>query len=101
VFGLVTLQYARPLEEVLLHVEDHRAYLRELHRQGHLVASGPFVPRTGGALLLHAATEEAMRELIKGDPFAIRGIATYELRIWDPVIGKEALLAALPPSAGE
>lgn len=49
---MALVRYRRPLEEVLPHVEAHRAYLGELKARGWLLASGPLDPRNGGALLL-------------------------------------------------
>jgi uncharacterized protein YciI len=93
-YALVILKYRVPLDVVESATEEHRAYLRELKAAGTLVASGPFNPRTGGALLLRvpddtaAASLDAARD---GDPFFKRGIANYELLQWNPVIGREGL----------
>ncbi len=48
-YALAIIRYRRPLEEVLPHVEEHRAYLRGLYDNGWLLASRPFQPRAGGA----------------------------------------------------
>ena len=93
-YALAILRYRRPLEEVLTVVDEHRAYLRTLQEAGLLLASGPFDPRSGGALLLRVpddavqATLDAVRD---DDPFVRSGMAQYELLPWLPVIGKEAL----------
>ena len=93
-YALAILRYRRPLEEVLTVLEEHRAYLRGLREQGLLLASGPFDPRSGGALLLRVpdgdvhATLDRVRD---GDPFTLRGIAQYELLPWAPALGREAL----------
>ena len=49
-YAIGVIRYRRPLEEVLSHVDAHRAYLRGLKEQGILLVSGPFSPRNGGAL---------------------------------------------------
>ncbi len=94
-YAIAILRYRKPLEEVLPLVDAHRAYLRELQARGILIASGPFEPRSGGALLLRipegadvAKTLDAVRD---GDPFTHAGTAQYELLPWAPAIGKEAL----------
>ncbi len=93
-YAIAILRYRRPLEEVLTVIDAHRAYLAGLKQRGLLLASGPFDPRSGGALLLRvpdegsAAALDAIRE---GDPFIVHGIAQYELLPWSPVIGKEDL----------
>jgi uncharacterized protein YciI len=92
-YALILIRYRRPLDEVASATDDHRSYLRELHAKGILLASGPFDPRTGGALLLRLenddpATLDAVRD---ADPFWQRGMANYELLRWTPTIGTEAL----------
>ena len=93
-YALALIRYRRPLDDVLAVVDEHRAYLRELQARGLLLASGPFDPRAGGALLLRVpddavqATLDAIRD---DDPFVRTGTAQYELLPWQPVIGKDAL----------
>jgi uncharacterized protein YciI len=93
-YAVAIIRYRRPLEEVLPHVDAHRAYLQGLHDNGWLVASGPFEPRIGGALLLRVpggdltATLDRIRDQ---DPFVREGVAQYEIWPWKPVIGAEAL----------
>lgn len=93
-YAIAILRYRRPLEEVLTVIDAHRAYLAGLKQKGIVLASGPFEPRSGGALLLRvpdegsAAALDAIRE---GDPLIVHGMAQYELLPWIPVIGKEDL----------
>jgi uncharacterized protein YciI len=93
-YALAIVRYRRPLEEVLVHVDAHRAYLRELHARGILLTSGPLDPRNGGALLLRIpdidvnATLDRIRD---EDPFTRAGVAQYELLPWIPNIGRESL----------
>jgi uncharacterized protein YciI len=93
-YALAIIRYRRPLEEVLATVDDHRAYLRGLKAKGVLLASGPFDPRVGGALLLRIPDENVQSTLDgirDGDPFVKQGLAQYELLPWLPNIGAEAL----------
>jgi uncharacterized protein YciI len=79
---------------VLRHVEEHRAYLRDLRSRGLLVASGPLDPRHGGALLLRVpddAAQEALDAIRDADPFVRAGAAQYEMWPWAPNIGKDDL----------
>ena len=93
-YALAILRYRFPLETIAPHVDKHRAYLRELKASGELLASGPFDPRSGGAILLRIpddgvqATLDRIRE---GDPFTQLGLVNYELLPWNPVIGHEDL----------
>jgi uncharacterized protein YciI len=93
-YAIAVLRYRRPLEEVLPVVDEHRAYLAGLAKQGVLLASGPLDPRAGGALLLRVPDGDvhgALDQVRDRDPFVRKGIAQYELLPWAPTIGKEAL----------
>jgi uncharacterized protein YciI len=93
-YVLATLRYRVPIETVVQHTEAHRAYLRQLKDQGKLIASGPFDPRTGGALLLRLPDGTPWTEIAAlrdGDPFVQFGVAQYDLQAWNVTIGKDAL----------
>lgn len=93
-YALVLIRYRAPLDVIEAATESHRAYLRELKASGTLIASGPFAPRTGGALLLRlpdGSASTALDAVRNGDPFFQQGLANYELLPWAPVIGREGL----------
>ncbi len=93
-YALAILRYRKPLEEVVQHVDAHRAYLGSLKAKGLLLASGPLDPRTGGALLLRVpddAVDATLNSVRDGDPFTQTGMAQYELLPWVPVMGQDSL----------
>jgi uncharacterized protein YciI len=94
-YALAIIRYRRPVEEVLAHHAEHRAYLLGLKAQGVLIASGPLDPRYGGALLLRlpdGAAPEAALDLVRdGDPYWQAGVAQYELLAWNVVTGRDDL----------
>lgn len=93
-YAIAIIRYRRPFDEIAPHVDEHRAYLRELKAAGTLMVSGPVDPRFGGVLLLRVAdanVNAALDAVRDGDPFTKLGIAQYELLPWAPVIGKEDL----------
>ena len=92
-YALAIIRYRRPLEEVLVHQDAHRAYLRGLKDKGLLIASGPMNPRFGGLVLLRVPDDDAkaLDNVRDGDPFFQSGVAQYKLIGWAPVIGKEDL----------
>lgn len=93
-YALAIIRYRRPTEEIGAVRDDHRAYLRELRKQGLLVASGPFDPRYGGALLLRVEDDDAIATLDRirdNDPFTKENVAQYELLAWNVGIGREDL----------
>jgi len=93
-YAIAILRYRRPLDEVLRLVDAHRAYLGGLKESGVLLASGPFDPRSGGALILRVPDEgsaAALDAIRDGDPFIQQGMAQYELLPWAPTHGKDDL----------
>jgi uncharacterized protein YciI len=92
-YAMAVIRYRKPLEEVVVHQDAHRAYLRELKEQGVLIASGPMNPRFGGLLLLRVPEDDpkVLDGVRDNDPFYQSGVAQYELIGWNPVIGKDDL----------
>lgn len=92
-YALVLIRYRRPMDDVAAATADHRSYLAGLRDAGLLLASGPFDPRSGGALLFRLPDDQPdlLDQLRDGDPFFQRGIANYELLRWAPTIGLDAL----------
>lgn len=92
-YAIALIRYRRPLEEVLVHQDAHRAYLRGLKENGVLIASGPMDPRFGGMCLLRIPDENpsVLDGVRDNDPFVRNGVAQYELIRWSPVIGKDDL----------
>ena len=92
-YALAIIRYRKPLEEVIVHQDAHRAYLRGLKENGVLIASGPMDPRYGGLLLLRVADGDAkaLDSVRDNDPFFTSGVAQYELIGWNPGIGKDDL----------
>lgn len=93
-YAIAIIRYRKPLEEVLQYVEAHRAYLQGLNARGVVLASGPMEPRNGGALILRLAEGEgncALDEIRDNDPYVRAGVAQYEVFLWNPGTGREAL----------
>jgi uncharacterized protein YciI len=93
-YAIAILRYRRPLEDVVVHQEAHRAYLRQLKAEGRLVAAGPLDPRFGGAFLLRVADDDpqaGLDDIRDHDPYYLAGVAQYELLPWNLVLGKEDL----------
>ena len=87
ILAFVAYKYRFPLERIMQTTDRHRAYLRELHGQGKLVASGPFVPREGGGLLLRAEDEAELKSLLAADPFQQEALVDTTIYQWAPNIG--------------
>ena len=64
------------------HLPAHIAYLQELKARGALVLSGPFADRTGGMVLVNAASRAEAEAIAEADPLIANRVDTYELREW-------------------
>ena len=74
---IVSLHYTCGLEEVDRHLDAHVAYLKRAYANGHFVASGRKVPRTGGIILSDLQSREQLEAILSEDPFNQAGIAEY------------------------
>src|SRR3954470_7079684 len=93
-YAVALIRYRRPIEEVIVHQEAHRAFQRKLKDDGVLMAAGPHDPRFSGMMLLRVADEGAQKALDAirdADPYYQAGVVQYELLAWNVVIGKEGL----------
>jgi uncharacterized protein YciI len=93
-YAIAIVRYRRLLEEAEGFREAHRNYLLHLKKQGLLIASGPFDPHFGGALLLRLPdvdTRETLDRIRDEDPFTKQKLAQYELLVWNVKTGMEDL----------
>jgi len=93
-YAVALIRYRRPLEQVVMHQDSHRAYLQELKSKGLLLAAGPLDPRFGGMLLLRVPDDRvdaALDDIRDNDPYIKAGVVQYELLGWNPVIGRDNL----------
>lgn len=88
---LVLIDYLRPLPEVDLHMEEHRAFLSRHYAAGHFLLSGKKAPRTGGVILARANSLEEVAQWISEDPFRQAGVASYEIIAWEPTMAAQEM----------
>lgn len=60
----------------------HLDYLRGLKQKRILLLSGPFADRSGGMVLIRAASREEAEAIAQNDPLVRNGVDTYEIREW-------------------
>lgn len=93
-YALALIRYRRPIEEVVVHQDAHRAFQRKLLDEKKLLAAGPHDPRFGGMMLLRVDDNDAQKTLDAirdADPYYQAGVVQYELLNWNVVIGKDNL----------
>jgi len=71
--------YLKPIPEVDLYLPAHRAFLKTLYDKGITICSGPQIPRTGGFILMKAASKAEALGFMQDDPYVIHGLARYSV----------------------
>src|SRR4051812_45069653 len=64
------------------HLPAHLAYLQGLKARGVLLLSGPFADRTGGMVVIRAASRAEAEAIAQADPLVANQVDSYELREW-------------------
>lgn len=83
-FVIIT-RYLKPLSEMEKVTDAHRSFLDRYYQSGHLIASGPQVPRSGGVILAKASSREELVRIFSEDPFVKQGLAEYQYIEFVPV----------------
>ncbi len=89
-------RYLKPVDEIEVHLEGHRAWVRTHAEAGHVIAAGREVPLRGGLLIAVGVTRDEVDRMIAADPYITEGVAEYDVREYDMVLaapGAEALKA--------
>lgn len=92
---VVELSYTKPMSDVDVHLDAHRAFLDEHYARGVFLLSGPKEPRTGGIIVVDAQTEEEARSYIEQDPFFVHQVAEYHYIAFRPTKADPSLQARL------
>lgn len=79
------LRYLVPLEKIDAHLVAHREFLDTLYAQGHLIASGPQIPRTGGVIISTLKDRKTFLNIFAADPYMQFGLAEYQIYEFDAV----------------
>ncbi len=88
---VLLLNYVRPLTEVDALISQHKAFLDAHYEAGHFLLSGRKEPRTGGVILARAESKAAIEAIVQQDPFAIAGVAQYEIVEFVPTMSAAEL----------
>jgi len=83
---IVSLTYKAELSEVDKHIDDHIVYLEKYYALGKFIASGRKVPRTGGIILVNAASIEELNSILVEDPFHTANVANFEVTEFVPTM---------------
>jgi uncharacterized protein YciI len=75
---ILSLTYKATLEDAEKLMEAHMDWVKQGYENGHFLASGRKVPRTGGIILAKGDRAEIERYFAT-DPFIVNDIAAYEV----------------------
>lgn len=75
---ILSLTYVKPQEEADRLMEPHMAWVQQGYDSGMFLASGRKVPRTGGVILARGERAD-IEAFVADDPFAVHGVADYEI----------------------
>ncbi len=81
---VVDLEYLVPFVQIDPLIDAHMAFLEAHYAEGHFLASGRKVPRTGGVILAVAASKADVQAWIKDDPFHQAAAARYTITEFVP-----------------
>lgn len=90
---LVLISYTQPLAVVDLHVDAHRDYLRRQYAAGTFLLSGRKEPRDGGVIVAKASSYTELEAVLADDPFAVNGVAAYQIVEFKPTMAAPGLEA--------
>ncbi|PZG01571.1 YciI family protein [Nonomuraea aridisoli] len=93
---VLMVRYTAPLDDVTPHVPGHVAYLERRHADGTFLLSGQTVPDDIGGVILAVGSREHVEKAAAEDPFAVAGVATYEIVTVDPGRMNDELRRLLP-----
>jgi uncharacterized protein YciI len=68
------------------HVAAHKAFVRELIKQGHQAKTGYWAEYGGGMLLFQASSLAEAKAIVERDPLIQNGCVTYEIHEWCIVV---------------
>jgi uncharacterized protein YciI len=81
---IVLLTYTAGIAEIDAQLDAHRAWLDARIADGRLLVAGRQVPRTGGAFLVRGTDRAEVEAWVRTDPFAVAGVADYQLIAFEP-----------------
>lgn len=90
---IVSITYTQPIECIEAHLPAHVAFLDRCYAQGWFLMSGRKVPRTGGVIVMQAASLTEAQRILAGDPFQQQGLADYQITEFIPSKTAPALAA--------
>ncbi|WP_250633989.1 YciI family protein [Pinirhizobacter soli] len=94
---IVSLTYKVELQEADKVFPEHIAYIEKFHAAGKYIISGRREPRIGGVLIATNCSREEIEEIVRNDPYYLKGVADFEIIDLIPTRFYNYRLGELPP----
>ena len=77
-------------------LDQHLAWMKRMHDEGHILLSGPTADRTIGMYLIRAASRTEAETIAAGDPYTAAGHTRFDLIEWEihQIMGAGSFTAA-------
>nr|WP_321360173.1 hypothetical protein [uncultured Hyphomonas sp.] len=76
---VVLLKFAENKARAVEFMDGHNAWIRDGFDAGVFLATGSLQPNTGGGILAHNTTRDALDERIAADPFVAEEVVTADV----------------------
>jgi uncharacterized protein YciI len=76
-------RFQKPLDEVNRSFALHSAWVQRQYESGRFLVSGRRDPVIGGIIVARASSEQELREVLATDPYQQRGLAQYEIFVFE------------------
>ncbi|MEN2466341.1 YciI family protein [Ornithinibacillus sp. FSL M8-0202] len=63
--------------------QEHLQFLQEKQEDGFIFAKGRFVDGAGGLVIYKADLLEQVEDMVKKDPYVLKGARGYEIHEWE------------------
>jgi uncharacterized protein YciI len=82
--------YKKPIQEVDLHREAHRRFLKTYIENKMFIVSGGRLPKEGGIILAKVKTRKQLNEILNQDPFIKANVSEYKVYEFNPGLWDES-----------
>lgn len=82
--------YKKPIQEVDLHREAHRHFLKTCFEKKYFILSGGRLPKNGGVILANVKTRDQLDEILNQDPFIKADVSEYQVYEFNPGLWDES-----------
>ncbi|UZE27475.1 YciI family protein [Pseudomonas asplenii] len=95
----ITLSYIRPVDQVKVHLDAHKAWLVQHIQAGTILFAGPLEQQSGGFILAQGEHLADIQKILDEDPFAVYQLVTFEIQRCEPAIRSSAFPEQWAPGA--